>query len=197
MMALNSFNMVETQPVVNLEDSTILPISEDDKLASGVNGQEEPQASVQAGDKTPPNLLLKSLQDEREKVRQLEEELNSLKSSNFSETPEIDALRATIDSIQNKLMKTEILETYPVLKDKWQEFEEFHALPENSAMPVKTAAKAFIAEKELNVPVRLGLERPTSGRAMPTDGKMTPEDIADMRKNNFRKYQELLKTGKI
>lgn len=169
----------------------------------------EPPA-FQAGDKTDPNLLLKSLQEERDKRRELEGQINDLESklSTLSDDEvfsdegkilkkEIGSLRSELTEIRGELSKEKIISSTPILKEKWSEFEEFRALPENKGMNLRTAAKAFLIENGLLEPSRKGLEKTTGGPRMPLTSGMTAEDVKTLRETNFRKYQEMLMKGQI
>lgn len=191
------------------------PIPED----TGVE-PDEPKA----GDKTPPNALLKATQVEREKRRELEEKLakrekdlqemeekfNSLTTSTSSEDDEVysdegKALQKHINSLQGELstLKKEkelesVLNSTEGLKEHRAEFEEFLEDPDNRGMRLSTAAKAFIAEKGIGGQKRQGLENPTGGdKSAPTSGTMSAEDVGTLRKTNFRKYQDMLQKGQI
>jgi len=66
-------------------------------------------------------------------------------------------------------------------------------------MKLETAAKAFLVEKDLlsEPKPRKGLEKGSGGtRAQPKTGR-TEEEIAELRKNNFRKYMRELKAGTL
>lgn len=159
------------------------------------------------GSATDHGLLLKSLQDEREKRRALEEELESLKGSPTDSdilTEEGKALqkqiqesKSQIDTLTKDLAKKDVLITHPILKEKWEEFESFLADPENKGMNIKTAAKSFLVENGLLDAPRIGLEKPTGGDRVPTPTKMSAEEIKVLRETNFRLYQKLLEEGKI
>src|SRR3990167_2737353 len=136
--------------------------------------QNEEQTQVLAGDKTPPNLLLKSLQEERAKAKALEQELEQLKSVSteeiFSDEGKtlkgyIGNLKKEVSALSEEITKRDLLSANPVLKEAWKDFEDFRADPENSGMGLKTAAKAFLAEKGLGEPkeARKWLEKPSGG----------------------------------
>lgn len=196
--------MEDQNPVVNQEPTT--PASE-----PIIKKEEVIQApAVQAGDKTDPNLLLKSLQEEREKRRIAEQELETFKSSALSESEEdvfsdegkvlkkeIGALKSELSEVKSELTKKDLLIAHPILKDKMAEFEEFRSDPENKGMNLRTAAKAFLVENGLLDVSRKGLEKPTGGQRVPMSSGMTADDVKTLRETNFKKYQELLMKGQI
>lgn len=179
-------NVVNTVPLT--EEPTEPVVSE---------GATEP---VKAGDKTDPSLLLKSLQEEREKRRLAEEErdiaLNQLNSSVSSE-PEEYVSRAEFVEVKNKLAKSEVIESHPQLKEVWSEFESFRTDPDNKGMNMKTAAKAFLVEKGLFDQPRKGLEKATGGPRTPISTGMSNDDVTNLRTTNYRKYMDMLKKGQI
>ena len=203
-MTLNCQNMENIQPVVNVQPTTELPSN--GEIPSVTSEVVTP--TVQPGDKTDPNLLLKSLQEEREKRRKVEEELETVKSSIPSDLEiysdegkalkgELSAVKSELSEVKSELAKKDLLLSQPILKDKWEEFETFRSDPENKGMNLRTAAKAFLTEKGLLDVSRKGLEKTTGGPRVPTISGMNVDDVANLRKNNYKKYQELLKKGQI
>jgi len=178
---------------------------------------EEGQKPVLAGDKTPPNELLHSLQEERDKRRaserkaiELEEELKQLKNTSTSFEDEvfsdegktlenkIKLLDSQLVEIKNENAKKDLQISNPTIKEHWADFEEYQSDPENKGMSLKTAAKAFMVEKGLLDTRRTGLERPTGGeKTVSTKGKMTSADVELLRKTNFRKYMDMLTKDQI
>ena len=156
----------------------------------------------QAGDKTNPNLLLKSLQEEREKRKELETRIQQLEESNnpsVSSEPEdeIGTLKLELAEVKSKQQRSEVIESYPALKEIWSDFEEFRTESDNKGMNMRTAAKAFLTEKGLLEPKRKGLEKPTGGPRVPQLTGMTAEDVKNLRETNFKKYSEMLMKGQI
>ena len=131
-----------------------------------------------------------------ERVRSLEEALIDAKN-NPSDPGKIADLERSIEDIKASQAKQEVLERYPILKDHWQELDEYRKLPENRGMNLNTAAKAFLHDKGLLEPKRAGLESPTGGEHVPGDGKMTAEQIADLRMNHPEKYRDMLNKDQI
>lgn len=201
---------------MELEDEVVkTPVTEETPLEVT---PEEATPVVQPGDKTEPNLLLKSLQDEREKRRLAEEEkrlleeqlkINSstpsvseafsdegkLLESNFNK--QISELKSELTKVTSESLKKDVLTTYPILKEKWEDFETFQSDPENKGMSLKTAAKAFLVENELLGTTRKGLEKPTGGTRTPAPSGMTAADVKTLRETDFKKYQEMLIRGEI
>lgn len=147
----------------------------------------------------------KKAEKEAEELRvQLQAKPPEDKGGEFSEEAKvllgkISALEALASTnAQKETLKT--LETsHPALKDKSTEFETFRNDPVNAGMSMSTAAKAFLVENNLyEAPKpRPGVEKPAGGGRVPTPGKMTAEDVADLRNTNFRKYSQLVREGKI
>lgn len=162
--------------------------------------------AVAPGSKTDSVLLLKSLQEEREKRKELEDRIGLLESSaspdlNTTEAKEllkqIRESSVKIDALTQENAKKDVLMAHPVLKEKWAEFETFREDPENKGMNVRTAAKAFLVENGLLDQKRPGMEKPTGGDRNPPSTKMTVEEIKNLRETNFKKYQELIEKGLI
>lgn len=166
----------------------------------------EETTEVLAGDKTPPNLLLKSLQEERDARRVLEERIALLETSNSPDvfSDEGKALKKRIEEQDEKLKtilqenaKKDVIISHPIIGEKWDDFEKFRSDPENKGMNLKTAAKAFLVENGMLDPQRKGLEKPTGGPRTPTTQGMSAEDIKTLRETNFRRYQDMLEKGLI
>lgn len=132
--------------------------------------------------------------------KDLEEAKVLLENNNVPSDPEDDKvgkLQAQVDDLQKKQAVSEVIEKYPILKDKLEDLEAFRELPENKGMNLKTAAKAFVVEKGLLEPQRQGLERPTGGPRTPVASGMTADDVANLRNTNFKKYLEMVRNGEI
>lgn len=175
---------------------------------------EEHTPANPAGSKTDSELLLISLKEEREKRRLeseranlLEQELEQLKSSTLPDEAfsdegkllesKISSLGKDLSDVRSELAKSKLISTNPIFKEKWSEFEEFHAHPDNKGMNLNTAAKAFLVENGLLEPTRKGLEQPTGGTRTPLTTGMTAEDIKTLRETNYKKYQEMVIKGLI
>lgn len=171
---------------------------------------EEPKTETvvtsQPGEKTDSALLLKSLQDERDKRRDAEAEVARLKTQQEPGdivSDEGKVLLTKITDLETELKNRKmnetlgaLQETYPALKDKATEFQTY--LSENPGVNPAMAAKAFLVDNNLiETPSRRGLEKTTGGtREAPKQG-MTPEEVDDLRVNNYRKYSDMIRKGQI
>lgn len=204
--------MSQQTPVVNAEVTTAASEGVITQVQESVVVKDDTTAKpvTQPGDRTDPNLLLKSLQEEREKRRLLEQEIETLKSSTLPELEEafsdegkllasqIKGLETKIEDLKFESSKKDLQISNPVFKEKWDDFESFRNNPENKGMNLRTAAKAFLIDQDLlEPPARKGLEKTTGGPRVPISTGMTADDVENLRKNNFKKYQELLKKGQI
>ena len=201
--------MEQIQPVVNQDELTTPPVNEDEKMPQdGSLPEGLPKTpAIQPGDKTHSALLLESLQEEREKRRKLEIELESVKNTSaFSEeevfSEEGKALKKQIDSLQIQLRERDERESlnavyvkYPLLRDKASEFNEFRK--QYPLVEIENIARLFITENGLSEPKRKGLERPTGGDRNPTPSGMSASDVENLRKNSPKKYRDMLKKGQI
>ena len=161
------------------------------------------------GSKTPPELLLKSLQEERDARKVLEAKIEELE--NKINTPvlpedllpeeqamqEIKTLRSEISDVKDELAKKDVLIAHPILKDKWEEFEKFRSDPENKGMNLRTAAKAFLTENGMLEPIRKGLEKTTGGPKTPVSTGMSSDEVKVLRETNPKKYYQMLKAGQL
>jgi hypothetical protein len=209
--------MPNTNPVVNEEEEVTTPDIEtpvdDTELDPaddfGTEDPIEPAPTPAPGDKTPPNLLLKSLQEERAKNAKLEEENQLLKSSTpplgeaFSDEgraleSHIIKTDAELAALKEEMAKKDLIAAYPVLKDKWDELEIFRLQPDNAGMSLQAAAKVYLVENGMFDKRRRGVEKPTGGTRTPaTPGTMTVEEVEHLRKNDANKYRKMLKAGQI
>lgn len=168
-------------------------------------------AVVPPGAKTPPELLLKSLQEEREKNRKLEQDLLEARKASEKSGSEVFSdegkvldgriaqLSAEISAQKEGERIRAVQAVYPAIVDKADEFEAYRVLPENAGMPIETAAKAFVIENDLQEkPItRKGLEKETGGvREVPKVGR-TPEEVDKLRVDNFRQYSKELRAGTL
>jgi len=142
-----------------------------------------------------------------ERAKKAELELKELKERNGTlETPvlrqeddeEVTALRKKVNDLEGYVVKQQVTETYPQLKEVWSDFSSFCTQPENAGMSVLTAAKAFLVEKDMLAPKRVGLEKPAGGgKRTPPQAGMTAEDAKKLRETDYRKYRDALSKGLI
>jgi hypothetical protein len=192
--------MADEAQVVNGEPTTQLP-SEGTKPTEAPN---EVGAPVAPGSKTDSELLLKSLHEEKEKRRILEEKLRIAEEKTTSPFPEEQhsdegkALKKEIEAVSAKLKEMEeakeldgLQSQYPILREKAAEFETFKA--EYPRTKLANVAKLFLAENDLLEPSRKGLEKTTGGNktAAPSEG-MTAEDVKILRETNPAKYRDMI-----
>jgi hypothetical protein len=186
-----------------------------DKNTELENAQNNSQPEVQPEATEEVKISAKELEDLKhraevssqnfERLKKAEKELQELKSADLEdnqtliedEDETVGKLKSDISTIKATLEKSDVLNTYPVLKEVWSEFDSFRADPENAGMSMKTAAKAFIVEKGLNEQKRKGLEKPSGGQRQPVQSGMSAEEVKSLRQNNFKKYMEMLKKGQI
>lgn len=135
------------------------------------------------------------------KAEERAKELEALLTENTvppdPDTERVVHLETKVDELSAELQKSKVLEVYPALKDKWEDLESFRELPENKGMNLRTAAKAFLAEKGLLEPARPGLEKPTGGSHVPVKTGMKAEEVTQLRTSNYKKYKEMLAKGQI
>lgn len=182
-----------------------IPVSEESKPEEVVTTPEP----VKPGEKTDSALLLKSLQEERERRRIAEEALAQKNSELVVTEPISDEgkfLKSQIDELKEKLSAKEKAEellrlqsSFPALKDKGAEFEAFRSNPDNAGMKLETAAKAFLLENDLltSPTSRKGLEKDTGGARVVPKTELTADEVRDLRVNDYRRYVRLLAEGKI
>ncbi len=131
----------------------------------------------------------------QEKLEQLQVEDDYISTEGPSE--DYGRLKSDLFEVKEKLAKAEVIEQYPALHSVWDEFNSFRDQDENKGLNIKTAAKAFMIEKELLEPARKGLEKSTGGDKGPTSQGMSDEDLKNLRENDFDKYRDMLKKGQI
>lgn len=137
------------------------------------------------------------------KAEQLAKEQAELLKIHEEETPSDDeddgkfVTREEFSTVQAELEVSKVKEKYPVVKEVWQEFEDYCREPDNKGMSLNTAAKAFLTEKGLIEPKRQGLERGTGGPRTPVSTGMTTEEVKTLRETNYKKYREMVRTGQI
>jgi hypothetical protein len=192
------------------------PIVVNEELTPPQPSEGEPQvekkvATPAPGSKTPPELLLKSLHEEKikrekleEELRTKEEELNSLKNTNdevFSDEGKV--LERKITSLTDKISQLEeeksfekLYTEYPILKEKSEEFKEFRKTEHPNAK-LESVAKLYLVDNGFYEPPRKGLEKPTGGSRTPMTSGMTSDEIKTLRETNYKKYSDMLQKGLI
>ncbi len=187
---------MEDQPIVNEEP--VIEVPEAEEVVT--------EPAPLPGQKTESVLLLESLQKERERRRIAEEELEALRNKPEGEytSDEGKLLKAEIDRLAKQLENSSrndqlatLRTSFPALKDKAQEFENY--LEENKGMKLEVAAKAFLVENNLfeSPAPRRGLERDTGGTRTPVKTGRTEAEVSELRKNNYRQYEKELRAGTL
>ena len=159
------------------------------------------------GSQTPPENLYAALADERRLRKEAEDKLNHIETTNLSEpdvvSDEALILKGHIDSLSSEVVQMreekaleKLCDQYPVLKENMDKFNEFRKA-EHPTAKIESVAKLYLAENGLLEGRRVGLENPTGGDRAPVADGMSPEDVANLRKNNWRKYQDMVSKGLI
>jgi len=184
----------QTQEAVNVENKR------DDATTNA--------SQSQAGSKTDSALLLQSLKEEREKRRELEDKLKELESLRTSDSStevysdeglalktKIDSLEKELTSLRDERLFESVLTKHPEIKEAEADFKEF--AKDYPVDKLDSVAKIFIVEKGLDSKPRKGLEKTSGGGKRELSSSFSTDEIADLRKNNYKKYLELLKSGKL
>lgn len=109
----------------------------------------------------------------------------------------VTPLESKITSLEDQLALKDIQAKFPELKELNSEFEEYRK--EYPRHKLENVAKLFLDEKGLGPSQpRKGLEQATGGpRNAPSLGKMTAEEVKQLRETNFKLYQDKLMRGEI
>jgi hypothetical protein len=112
-------------------------------------------------------------------------------------TDKIKELDSKLSAIQEKAALDNLYLKYPILKDKFVEFDEYRL--QNPGMSMEVGAKAFLVEHDLlnATPKRKGLEKAGGGRKTAPTTSMSVEDAKRLRENNYAEYKKQLMAGKI
>lgn len=137
------------------------------------------------------------LKKERERRKKLQAQLDSLQLSSAPE-PENEPLQE--DDIRQEIRELKLdklTNQYPELEDKRIELDEF--LEDNSNYSLEDAVDLFRIRRGLvnqSTSEPKGLESPTSGpKDTTTVAGYTPQEVREMREQNFRQYHKLLMEG--
>lgn len=112
----------------------------------------------------------------------------------------ISKLEQVILETKKKEEERLVLEKYPQIKDKKDEFDEYLAEAENQGIPFERVAKLFVLEKGLaeTEPKRKGLEKPTGGAITKNQPSGTSAaELKRLRENEPRKYEKLIREGRV
>lgn len=179
----NSQNVEEETPETTAEEVTEVIDPEDDILAKN-------------------RQLYERAKKAEAKAKELEEQLTTQTVSDpYADDDDwrgkFQELSQKLAVIEEKSQLESLYAQYPVLKEKFAEFDEYRTL--NPGMALATTAKAFLAEHDLlgQAPKRKGLEKAGGGQRTPPSGKMTAEDAKRLRENNYGEYKKQLMAGKI
>ena len=169
--------------------------------------QEETPDEVSSQPSKPPKGFVpyEALKEERTKTELLERELSSKESELADlrsslppeeEDPKFSALSKQVKELQEERELDSVIAQNPLLKELRSELQEFRT-KEHPRAKIASVAKVFLAEKGLLEPTRQGLERPTGGDRTPAKTGLTNDEVAELRKTNYRKYMELVKSGAL
>jgi hypothetical protein len=157
------------------------------------------------GSKTPEENLYAALAEERRLRKEAEDKLKQQETTDPFEpeviSDEAKILKGLIDTQAVKIQQLEdekalekILVQYPVLKENLDKFNEFR-LAEHPRAKIESVAKIYLAENGLLEGRRVGLENPTGGDRAPVNHGYTAADAENLRKTNWKKYNELNSQG--
>ena len=185
-------------------------------ISSDVKSQPVTEAPVEApvdpqpkGSKTPEANLYAALEEERKLRKEAEQrakeaEIKATESSEDVYSDEGKILKRHISSLEEKLNSLQedrelqnLQAQYPAIKDKLADFNEFRKdYPKHK---LENVDKIFLVERELatEIPKRLGLEKTVAGPKAPPSSGMNVEDVANLRKTNYKKYLEMITSGKL
>ena len=198
------------------QNSNDVPQNPSPAASEGVNTQTQlPGAPVvtpdpatpPVGSQTPQENLYAALAEERRLRKAAEDKLNNMNTTTPFEPEfvsdegkllkgELDTMAAKIRQLEDEKSLEKLCAQYPVLKENLDKFNEFRQA-EHPRAKIESAAKIYLAENGLLESRRVGLENPTGGTRAPVNTGMTADDVANLRKNNWKKYQDMLSKGLI
>ena len=135
-----------------------------------------------------------------ERAKKAENRLKEIEPLVVELPPEEDEdgrIKSELSDVKQKLQRMEVIESYPLIKEVWKDFESFREESDNKGMNMRTAAKAFLIEKGLLEPQRKGLEKTTGGPRVPVQTGMSNDEVKNLRETNYKKYVEMLEKGLI
>lgn len=163
--------------------------------------------TLPTGAKTPSENLYAALAEERRLRKEAEDKLLQAETSILPDTDdvysdegkvlktEISQLRDVVTRLEDEKQVERTIAQFPALKDFTGEFDSFRK--EYPRHKLENVAKLFLTEKGIIGETRIGLEKQTGGSKEPQKSGFTTDEIADLRKNDFRKYQQMLLEGKL
>jgi len=166
-----------------------------------------PEVKEPKGSKTPEVNLYAALEEERRKRKELEDLLASQATQVTVEPQEafsdegkllenkIKSLESKLNTLEDEKIVTALYAQYPALRELSSDFESYRG--EFPRTKIENVAKLFLTEKGLLDAQRKGLEKQSSSVTAPSSDRMTAEEVADLRRNNHRKYTEMLMSGKL
>lgn len=112
---------------------------------------------------------------------------------------EMDAWNSKVDSFVDD---PETLVEHPELEGKEEEFKVFSTKPTHRGVDFDVLVDSFLYKTSKAVTKKTGKMLPTGSgghqrKPSKNDGKLSVEDSIRLRKVNYKKYQEMLKKGKI
>lgn len=117
------------------------------------------------------------------------------------ELSKMQAEREWNNKINHFLDKAQLLDDYSGLKGKEEEFRAFANKPTHKGTSLDVLAKAFLYQPGNEVPkpkhTKPVLEKGSGGTKNTTKHTLTPEEIMMIRKNDSKRYNQLVKEGKI
>jgi len=201
---------MDNNPTDVLQDSS--PVASESAITQtpSTNVQEVPivEPTQVPGSKTPETNLLAALHEERRRNKELEDKLLQAETSILPDTDdevysdegkvlknEISQLRETVTRLEDEKQLERTIAQFPALKDFSGEFDTFRK--EYPRHKLENVAKLFLTEKGIIGETRIGLEKTTGGSKEPQKSGFTNDEVADLRKNNYKKYQQMLIEGKL
>lgn len=179
---------------------------EDAELSNGTDN-EQPIP----GSQTPEANHLAALQEERKKRKELSQKVAELEAKLTNQVPgssedvysdegrllkgEISQLSTELKTLKEEREIARVESQFPQLAGKADELREFATSYPGVAL--ESVAKLYLSEHGLLTAPKKGLEKPTGGSRTPTASGMTAEDVAKLRNTNYKKYTELVMSGKL